>query len=444
MNFENLKKSDSTCYDLVLEEIKRQETSLELIPSECIASLSVIEALWSPFTNKYSEWYANKRYYGWNEVVDEVELLAIERAKKAFPGVAHANVQAYSGSPANMAVLNALCNVWDTIMGLALSQGGHLTHGHMVSATSKFFNAVQYGLNKEGYIDLEEVETLAKKHKPKVIIVGFTAYSREFPFKEFARIADEVWAYLLADISHISGLVVSWVHTSPTPYADVIMTTTHKTLRWPRGALIMTTEKWLKKDPDLASKIDKSVFPGLQGWPHNHQTLAIAVALWEALKPEYKEINYQIVKNAKALADDLINFDFEIATWGTDNHLLLMSAWKWRWWYMQEALDIAWITLNKNTIPNEPCNPFNPSGIRMWTPIMTMRGMKEPEMKQVANWIKRVANVISEFQYVEDKEARKTRLKEFREFIKDNRELAQIRQEVKELCLRFPIYNFKG
>lgn len=444
MNFENLKKSDPTCYDLVLEEIERQETSLELIPSECIASLSVIEALWSPFTNKYSEWYAKKRYYGWNEVVDKVELLAIERAKKAFPWVAHVNTQAYSWSPANLAVLNALCNVWDTILWLALSQWGHLTHGHMVSATSKFFNAVQYGLNKEGYIDLEEVEKLAREHKPKVIIVGFTAYSREFPFKEFARIADEVWAYLLADISHISWLVVSGVHTSPAPYADVIMTTTHKTLRWPRGALIMTTEKWLQKDPELATKIDKSVFPWLQGWPHNHQTLAIAVALWEALTPEYREINAQIVKNAKALASDLINHGFELATGGTDNHLLLMSAWKWRGWYMQEALDLAGITLNKNTIPSEPCSPFNPSGIRMWTPIMTMRGMREAEMKQVASWIKRVADIIADFDYVEDKQARATRLKEFKEFIKNSSELTKIRAEVKELCLKFPIYNFKG
>ncbi|MDD3646343.1 MAG: serine hydroxymethyltransferase [Candidatus Gracilibacteria bacterium] len=444
MNFENLKKSDPTCYNLVLEEIERQETSLELIPSECIASLSVIEALGSPFTNKYSEGYAKKRYYGGNEVVDEVELLAIERVKKAFPGVAHANVQAYSGSPANMAVLNALCNVGDTIMGLALSQGGHLTHGHMVSATAKFFNAVQYGLDKDGYINIEEVEALAREHKPKVIIVGFTAYSREFPFKEFARIADEVGAYLLADISHISGLVVSGVHTSPAPYADVIMTTTHKTLRGPRGALIMTTEKGLQKDSELANKIDKSVFPGLQGGPHNHQTLAIAVALGEALTPEYREINTQIVKNAKTLASELINHGFELATGGTDNHLLLMSTGKGRGQYMQEALDLAGITLNKNTIPNEPCSPFNPSGIRMGTPIMTMRGMKEDEMIQVAAWIKRVADAIFEFEYVEDKDTRVVRLKEFKEFIKNNEEIAKIRAEVKELCLKFPIYSFKG
>ena len=209
MNFDNLKNTDPTCYNFILEEMDRQETSLELIPSECIASLSVIEALGSPFTNKYSECYAKKRYYWWNEVVDKVELLAIERAKKAFPWVAHVNVQAYSWSPANMAILNAVCDKWDTILWLALSQGWHLTHWHKVSATSKFFNAIQYGLNKEWYIDLEEVEALAIENKPKVIIVGFTAYSREFPFEEFSRIAEKVWAYLLADISHISWLVIS-------------------------------------------------------------------------------------------------------------------------------------------------------------------------------------------------------------------------------------------
>ncbi len=441
MNFENLQKTDPTCYDFVMDEMERQETSLELIPSECIASLSTIEALGSPFTNKYSEWYANKRYYGWNEVVDKVELLAIERAKQAFPWVAHANVQAYSGSPANLAVYNAICDAWETIMWLSLSQWGHLTHGHPVSATSKFFNAVQYWLNKEWYIDLEEVESLALKHKPKVIVVWFTAYSREFPFKEFARIAEKVWAYLLADISHISGLVISGVHTSPSPYCDVIMTTTHKTLKWPRGAIIMTTEKGLQKDPDLAKKIDKSVFPWLQWGPHNHQTLAIAVALWEALQPEFKEMNQAIVQNSRCLANELINSWFEIATWGTDNHLILMSVWKWRGVFMQEALDTAWITLNKNTVPNDPCTPFNPSGIRMWTPIMTMRGMRETEMKKVASWMLRVAEIVKDFEYLEDKEMRKARLGEFYKFIESNNELHAIRAEVKELCLQFPIYK---
>ena len=441
MNFENLQKSDPLCYELIQEETVRQESSLELIPSECTASLSVIEALWSPLTNKYSEWYARKRYYGGNEVIDKVELLAIERAKKAFPGVAHVNVQPYSGSPANMAILNALCEKDDTILGLALSQGGHLTHGHKVSATAKFFNAVQYGLDKDGYINLEEVEALAIEHKPKVIIVGFTAYSREFPFEAFSKIAKKVWAYLVADISHISGLVVSWVHTSPAPYCDVIMTTTHKTLKGPRGAMIMVTNKGLEKDEDLSSKIDKSVFPWLQGGPHNHQTLAIAVALGEAITPEFAQMNVQIVKNAKKLASELQSKWFEIATGGTDNHLILASVWKWRGWYIQEALDIAGITLNKNTVPNEPCSPFNPSGIRMWTPIMTQRGMKEEEMVQVADMMYRVSQIVKYFEYKENLEERKSQLIEFRDFIKNNEELKSIKKEVNELCSKFPIYS---
>lgn len=441
MNFDNLQKTDPMCFNLIQDEIARQESSLELIPSECIASLSVIEALGSPLTNKYSEWYAHKRYYGGNEVIDKVEELAISRAKQAFPGVAHVNVQAYSGSPANMAILNALCEKDDTILGLSLSQGGHLTHGHKVSATSKFFNAIQYGLNSDGYIDLDEVEALAMEHKPKVIIVGFTAYSREFPFAAFAEIAKKSGSYLLADISHISGLVVSGAHESPAPYCDVIMTTTHKTLKGPRGAMIMVTEKWLQKDAELASKIDKSVFPGLQWGPHNHQTLAIAVALQEALSPEYKQMNHQIVKNARALAAGLQSHGFEIPTGGTDNHLILANVGKGRGGFMQEALDTAGITLNKNTIPNDPCTPFNPSGIRLGTPIMTQRGMKETQMQQVADLMNRVSQIIKDFEYLEDKDQRVQQLKEFRAFISDNKELKNIREEVKTLCKKFPIYS---
>ncbi len=441
MNFDNLQNTDPVCFDLIQEETARQESSLELIPSECTASLSVIEALWSPLTNKYSEGYARKRYYGWNEIIDKVELLAIERAKKAFPGVTHVNVQPYSGSPANMAILNALCEKDDTILGLALSQGGHLTHGHKVSATAKFFNAVQYGLTKDGYIDLEQVEAMAIEHKPKVIIVGFTAYSREFPFEAFSKIAKKVWAYLVADISHISGLVVSWVHTSPAPYCDVIMTTTHKTLKGPRWAMIMVTDKGLEKDAELSIKIDKSVFPGLQWGPHNHQTLAIAVALWEALTPAFHEMNAQIVKNARKLAEQLESKGFEIATGWTDNHLILASVWKGRWGYIQEALDMAGITLNKNTVPNEPCTPFNPSGIRLWTPIMTQRWMKEEQMVQVADMMYRVSQTVEQFQYKEDKEERKAQLITFREFISNNEELISIKKEVADLCSKFPIYK---
>ncbi len=440
MNFDNLKKTDPICYNLIMEEIERQETSLELIPSECIASLSTIEALWSPFTNKYSEWYARKRYYWGNDVVDKVEELAISRAKEAF-WVAHVNVQPYSWSPANLAVYNAVCNAWDTTMWLSLTDWWHLTHGWKVSATSKYFNPVLYWLKEDWYIDLEEVERLAIENKPKLIWIWATAYSREFPFKEFAKIAEKVWAYLAADIAHISWLVIAWVHPSPEPYVDIITTTTHKTLRWPRWWMIMVTDKWLKKDPELAKKIDKAVFPWLQWWPHNHQTLAIAVALWEANTNQFKENNFQIVKNAKVLANKLIDLWFDIATNWTDNHLILVNVWKWRWWFMQEALDLAWITLNKNTIPNEPASAFNPSWIRMWTPIMTMRGMKEAEMEKVANWIKQVSNIIKDFKFEEEKEQRIITLKKFRSFINENEDIKKIRQEIKKLCEKFPIYK---
>lgn len=439
MNFDNLQKTDSVLFQLIQEETQRQETSLELIPSECVASLSTIEALGSPFTNKYSEGYPEKRYYGGNEVVDKVEKIAIERAKELF-WVAHVNVQPYSWSPANFAVYNAVCEPWDTTMWLALTQGGHLTHGHSVSATGKYFDAIQYGLDSEGYLDMEQVEQLALQHKPRLIWCGTTAYSRAIDFKKFWEIADKVGAYLVADISHISGLVVSGAHTSPVDHVHIVTTTTHKTLRWPRGWMIMVTEKGLQKDADLAKKIDKSVFPGLQWGPHNHQTLAIAVALWEALKPEFKQMSHQIVKNAKALAQGLKEHGFELASGGTDNHLVLMSVGTGRGQFMQDALDEAGITMNKNTIPNEPCSPFHPSGVRMGTPIMTMRGMKEPEMKQVADWMKQVFDNIAWFEYVQDKEERKKILASFKEHIATNEELKKIRQEVAELCKKFPIY----
>lgn len=439
MNFDNLKKTDPKLFGFIQEEMERQETSLELIPSECVASLSTIEALGSPFTNKYSEWYVGKRYYGWNEVVDKVEQIAIDRAKELF-GVAHVNVQPHSGSPANFAVYNALCEVGDTIMGLSLVEGGHLTHGHTVSATGKFFNAVQYGLNKEGYLDMDEVERLAIEHKPKLIWCGTTAYSRTVDFKRFWEIANKVWAYIAADIAHIAGLVATGAHDSPVPHVHIVTTTTHKTLRWPRWGMIMVTDKGLQKDPDLAKKVDKSVFPGLQGGPHNHQTLAIAVALWEALKPEFKKMSFQVVANAKTLAQWLINHGFELAAWGTDNHLILMWVGKWRGQFMQDALDVAGITMNKNTIPNEPCSPFHPSGVRMGTPIMTSRGMKEPEMQQVADWMKQVFDNIAKFHYSPDKQERKEILIAFKEHLKNDTELHNIRKEVAALCVKFPIY----
>lgn len=440
MNFDHLQKTDPTLFWYIEEERERQETSLELIPSECIASLSTIEALGSPFTNKYSEGYVGKRYYWGNEVVDKVEQIAIDRAKELF-WVEHVNVQPYSGSPANFAVYNAICEAGDTTMGLSLVEGGHLTHGHAVSATGKFFNAIQYGLNEKGYLDMDQVEKLALEQKPKLIWCGTTAYSRAVDFQKFGEIADKVGAYLVADISHISGLVATGAHQDPVPHVHIITTTTHKTLRGPRGGMIMVSKKGLDFDPELAKKIDKSVFPGLQWGPHNHQTLAIAVALWEALKPEFQQMSHQIVKNAKALAMRLIEHGFDLAAGGTDNHLILMSVGKGRGQFMQDALDIAGITMNKNTIPNEPCSPFHPSGVRMGTPIMTMRGMKEEQMVQVADWMKRVFDNVASFEYSEDKEERKKILQAFTTHIQEDTELQTIRKEVAELCSDFPIYQ---
>jgi glycine hydroxymethyltransferase len=441
MNFDHLKKTDPLAYELIIEEIKRQETCLELIPSECIASLSTIEALWTPLTNKYSEWYARKRYYAWNHVIDKVEELAIERAKKLFK-VPHVNVQPYSGSPANFAVYCAVCQPWDTVVGQSLLDGGHLTHGWKASMTGQFYNAVQYHVKADGEIDFEETEKIILENKPKLVWIWASAYPKEFPFKRIAEMAEKVGAYVAADIAHISGLVVSWVHTSPVPYVHIVTTTTHKTLRGPRGGMIMVTDLGFKKDPELASKIDKAIFPWLQGGPHNHQTLAIAVALGEAMTPEFVDNNVQIVKNAKFLAERLIANWFDVVSGWTENHLILVNVWKGRGHFMQEALDAAGMTLNKNTIPNDPASAFSPSWIRLGTPIMTMRGMKEHEMKKVADWMKKVADIVAEFEYVDDKKARTKQLEKFEKFIADNQELKEIRDEVRQLCKKFPIYEF--
>lgn len=439
MNFEHLKISDPLCYDLLMREKDRQEDGLELIPSECLASLSVLESLGSPLTNKYSEGYPWKRYYWGNEIIDEIEMLAMNRAKAAFPWTVHANVQPYSGSPANFAVYNAVCNPWDVTMGMNLTEGGHLTHGWKASATGKYFSPILYWLRSDGYIDLEQVRSLAEEHRPKLIWVGATAYSREIPFREFSMIAESIWAILVADISHISGLVIAWVHSSPVEHAHIITTTTHKTLGGPRGAMILVTEKWIMKDPDLPKKIDASVFPWLQGGPHNHQTLAIAVALWEAMSDHFREQNFQIVKNARALAEWLKEHGFTLITWGTDNHLLLADVGFGRGIFMQEALDRVGISLNKNTLPKDPASPFYPSGIRMGTPSMTMRGMKEDDMKEVARFIASVADIIAGFSFSD--EDKKEILSSFRLFIRENAELDIISESVKTLARKFPIYS---
>ena len=380
-----LKKTDPRIAQLIKAEIKRQREGLELIPSENFVSLAVLEALGSPLTNKYSEGTPFKRYYGGNQFIDEIESLAAERAKKIF-GAEHVNVQPYSGSPANLEVYFALCAPGDKIMGMNLAQGGHLTHGHKVNLSGKIFNFVQYGVDeKTNLLDYEAIRELAQKEKPKIIVSGATAYPRLIDFKKFHKIAEEVGAISMADISHISGLIIGGVHPSPFPFTDIVTTTTHKTLRGPRGAMIMCKEKF-------AVLIDKMVFPGMQGGPHNHQTAAIAVALKEASLPGFKKYAQQVVKNAKALAETLINNGLDLVTAGTDNHLILVNLIKTgvTGKEAEKALEKVGLYVNKNMIPFDPRTPFDPSGIRLGTPALTTRGFKEKDMKIVGQLIAKV------------------------------------------------------
>src|SRR3989338_535003 len=428
--YDSIKKQDKDIYKTLLEEEQRQAEGLELIPSENIVSQAVREAMGSCLTNKYSEGYPHARYYGGNEVIDKVEDIARDRAKKIF-GVPYVNVQPYSGSPANLAVYLATCSPGDTIMGQLLTAGGHLTHGWKASATSMFYKAVQYGVKPDGYLDLKEIARLAKKHKPKLIWVGATAYVREFPFKELAKIADSVGAYLVADIAHIAGLVVAGAHTSPVSYAHIVTTTTHKTLRGPRGGMILVTEKGLKKDPELAAKVDRAIFPNLQGGPHNHTTAGIAVALQEAATPAFRAYGKQIVKNAKALAESLKKRGVELVSGGTDNHMLLMKCGVGRGAIVEIALDAIGLTANKNTIPNEPSSPFYPSGVRLGTPSVTTRRMKEPEMKIIAHAIVRAMAVVEDEQLHTEKGERKEYLASVKKHAHANPALKKIHAEVR-------------
>src|SRR3989338_8130837 len=439
---QDISKTDPEIYGLLKKELERQQHGLEMIPSENNVSKAVMQAMGSVLTNKYSEGYAKKRYYGGNQFVDQVEIMAIERAKKVF-GVAHVNVQPYSGSPANFAVYIAVMQKEDVVMGLNLSDGGHLTHGFKASSTGQLWKSVPYHVKADGYIDLEEVERLALEHRPKLMWVGYTAYTREFPFEEISKIADKVGAYLAADIAHISGLVATGVHKSPSPYVHIITTTTHKTFRGPRGGIIMVTQKGFDKDPELPSKIDKAVFPGLQGGPHDHTTAAIAVALKEMMQPEFKKYSEQIVKNSKALAKSLMDNGIKVVTNGTDNHLILVdltSFGKGKGIFAQDALDEANITMNKNTIPADPSSPFYPSGLRMGTPSLTTRGMKEKDMEHIGKWISEVIHEIKKYQLPEDKKEINDYLRKFREEIKQNKEIHEIRNNVVELCKKFPLY----
>lgn len=432
---------------LVKREVKRQKEGVELIPSENYASSAVRQLLASQFVNKYSEGYPKKRYYGGNEVVDDLELLTQERVKKIFQ-VAHANVQPYSGSPANLAVYLATCKPGDVIMGQALTAGGHLTHGHDVSATGIFFKSVPYFVktkigSKEDLFDFEEIRRLAKKNKPKLIWVGGTAHPLIFDYRKFGEIADEVGAYLAADIAHVAGLIAGGVHPSPAKYVHIITTTTHKTLRGPRGGIIMVTEKGIRKDPELPKKIDKAVFPGLQGGPHDNQTAAIAMALFEAQQPAFKKYATQIIKNSQALAKVLIKGGLKLIAGRSENHLLLVNLTTvfgpGGGIFAQQALDVVGLTLNKNTIPGEPGSPFYPSGIRLGTPAMTTRGMKEKEMQFIGKKILETIKEIENYRLPHDKEARKKYLVKFRQEITKSKKLRLIHQQVREYAVRFPI-----
>jgi len=438
----HLKVTDQDIYQLIKQEEKRQKEVLEMIPSENYVSAAVMEALGTVLTNKYSEGYPKKRYYQGNEVIDSIESLAIERAKKLF-GVPFVNVQALSGSPANLAALTSILEIGKgKIMGLSLAFGGHLTHGYPASATGKIFKSVQYTLGKDNLLDFKQIEAMAVKEKPDVIICGFTAYPRIVDFARFAKIADKVGAYLMADISHIAGLVVAGVHPSPAPYAHIVTTTTHKTLRGPRGALIMVTEKGLQKDPDLGKKIDTAIIPGLQGGPHDNQTAAIAVALKEASTPAFKRYAEQIIKNAKALSDELIKYGYDVVSGGTDNHLLLIDL---RNKNVNGAvaaltLEVAGIVLNKNGVPNDPNPPFYPSGIRLGTPALTTRGLKASDMKKVAKWIHQAISEVANVNLPTDKDKRSEVWKQFRKDVYKNKQLLTIAKEIKTFISKYPIY----
>lgn len=437
----NLKKIDSKIFELIKAEEKRQKEVLEMIPSENYASAAVREAVGSVLMNKYAEGYSGKRYYEGNRVIDEVETLAIERAKKLF-GVPFVNVQPYSGSPANSVIYMATLKPGDKIMGLALSYGGHLTHGFPATFSGTIFKGVQYDFGKTGQLDYKELEAFALKEKPQIIVASTTAYPRELDFKKFAEIADKIGAYLLADISHIVGLVIGGVHPDPVPYAHIIMTTTHKTLRGPRGAMIMVTDKGLKKDPYLGKKIDKWIIPGMQGGPHEHTIAGIAVSLKEAETAKFRKYQEQTIKNAKALSEELIKLGFELVTGGTDNHLILIDLRNKRvnGKVAALALDRAGIVGNKNSVPKDSMPPLYASGFRLGTPAITTRGLKEKEMKKIANWINEVVKELSGFMLpADDKMTRSKIMKKYREHIEANTKIAEIAKEVKKLCLKYTL-----
>lgn len=413
---EYIKNCDLEVYNAIVEEEKRQEEGIELIASENFVSKAVMEAAGSVFTNKYAEGYPEKRYYGGCANADTVEQLAIDRLKKIF-GAKFANVQPHSGSQANMGVYVSLLEAGDKILGMGLSSGGHLTHGYKINFSGKNYVGIEYGLNPETeMLDYDEIRRLAIQEKPQIIVAGASAYSRVIDFKKFREIADEVGAYLMVDMAHIAGLVAAGEHPNPMEYADIVTSTTHKTMRGPRGGIILTNNE------EIAKKIDKAIFPGIQGGPLMHIIAAKAVAFKEALSPEFKEYQKQVVKNAKAMADALVKGGLRIVSGGTDNHLMLVDlrpkgvTGK----MAEEGLEKAGITCNKNSIPNDPEKPFITSGVRLGTPAITARGMKENEAVQIAEMIIKVL-----------------------ENVNDDEKIAEVKNEVLKLAEKFPLYKGK-
>lgn len=412
MNYSILQKNDPQVYEIVRREEQRQKEGIELIASENYVSAAVLEAMGSVLTNKYSEGYPGKRYYGGNEVIDQAEMLAVARAKELF-GAEHVNVQPLSGSPANLAVYMALLNPGDKVLGFSLDQGGHLSHGHPLNFSGKLYTIVPYFVNKETeIIDMDEVEAIAMREKPKMILAGFSAYSRSMEWKRFREIADKVGAFLFADIAHIAGLIAGKQLENPVPYCDVVSTTTHKTLRGPRGAMIMCREQF-------ASAIDKAVFPGVQGGPHDHINAAKAVAYGEALKPDFAEYSKEVIANARALAATLTEKGYRIISGGTDNHLMLVDVAGSKGVTGKEAekaLEKTGISINKNMIPFDPRKPLDPSGIRLGTPALTTRGAGVHDMRTVADLIDEAISC--------------------RE---DEAALGAVREKVRHFALKFPV-----
>lgn len=440
-NLKNLAKTDPEVAYWMKKEEQRQKDVLEMIPSENYTSAAVREALGSALTNKYSEGYSAHRYYQGNRFIDEIETLAIERCKKLFR-VPHANVQPYSGSPANSAVYFALLNPGDKIMGLKLSGGGHLTHGHPnVTFSGKYYTSVQFNVETDGWLDMKKVAILAKKEKPKMLVVGTTAYPRFFDWKKWRQIADSVGALLFADIAHVAGLVVGGAYPSPVPFVDVVMFTTHKTIRGPRGAVLMVTNQGLAKDPDMGKKIDKAVFPGLSGGPHDNVTAAIAVCFKEAATAAFKKYAKQIVKNAKTLAATLKQNGLKLTTDGTDSHLIVIDLRERQVIgnIVAEALEVAHIVVNYNTVPHDQNPPMYPSGVRLGTPILTTRGMKEKEMKQIGKWIVEVIGEVDHYRLPEAKEERSKFVKKVKVHLWKNKKLQSLGREVKSFCMKFPV-----